>query len=100
MFYDFHVDTETGRSRPTSAREMVMRKDEIDLMVAALRTKCERESLSVTGLARCLGFSAGHLSMIFSGKRRPGLRFVQAVMTRFPGLCREISSRPNRCRRL
>jgi hypothetical protein len=70
-----------------------MREDEIELMVAALRKKCEREFLSVTGLARCLGFSAGHLSMIFTGKRRPGLRFVQAVMTRFPSLYREIVGR-------
>jgi transcriptional regulator with XRE-family HTH domain len=71
-----------------------MRDDEIDRMIDALREIREREDLALSGLARRLGFSRAHLSMIFAGKRRPGLRFIQAVRRRYPRLWAEIADGP------
>ncbi len=60
-----------------------MHDREIQLIIQALhRIQAERH-FSLKGLAYQLGFSAGHLSMIFSGKRRPGLRFLRAAAKRF-----------------
>jgi hypothetical protein len=61
-----------------------MRDCEIEAMIRALRRIEAEECLSMKGMAQKLGFSAGHLSMIYAGKRRPGIRFVRAVMERFP----------------
>jgi len=61
-----------------------MRDSEIKAMIRALRKIEREECLNLRGLARRLGFSAGQLSMIFAGKRRPGMRFVRAVVERFP----------------
>ena len=61
-----------------------MEDSEIEVMIQVLRRLQEDQYLSLKGLAHQLGFSAGHLSMIFSGKRRPGLRFVRAVVERYP----------------
>jgi len=61
-----------------------MRDSEIKAMIRALRKIEREEGLNLRGLARRLGFSAGQLSMIFAGKRRPGMRFVRAVVERFP----------------
>ena len=61
-----------------------MRDSEITAMIEALRKVEAEQYLSLSGLARKLGISTGHLSMIFSGQRRPGMRFVRAVMEHFP----------------
>lgn len=61
-----------------------MRDSEIKAMIRALRRIEREESLNLRGLARRLGYSAGQLSMVFAGKRRPGIRFVRAVVERFP----------------
>jgi len=60
--------------------------DDHDLcaLIQALHTIQVKEYLSVKGMAHRLGFSAGHLSMIYSGKRRPGIRFLRAVVAHFP----------------
>lgn len=61
-----------------------MRDSEITAMLDALRAIEERQCLSRKGLAQQVGCSTGHLSMLFSGKRRPGLRFVRLVVRRYP----------------
>jgi transcriptional regulator with XRE-family HTH domain len=61
-----------------------MDDEEITALIAALRAIIAQESLSLKGLAYRLGFSTGHLSMILARQRRPGLRFVRAVMERYP----------------
>ena len=61
-----------------------MHNDDVSLIIQVLRSIREERYLTVKGLAQQLGFSAGHLSMIFSGKRRPGIRFVRAAIQRFP----------------
>ena len=61
-----------------------MRDSGIDALLEALRRIQEEQYITLKGLAHRLGFSAGHLSMIFSGKRQPGIRFLRAVVRRFP----------------
>ncbi len=61
-----------------------MLDEEIRAVVRTLERIMEREHLSAQGMARQLGFSAAHLSMIFAGKRRPGMRFLRAAMERYP----------------
>lgn len=61
-----------------------MPDDEIEPVVRALKRIKKERGYSLRGLARLLGFSYGHLSMVFNGKRRPGLRFMRAVAQRFP----------------
>jgi transcriptional regulator with XRE-family HTH domain len=61
-----------------------MQEDDIRALVRILRRIMEEEYLTMQGLARRLGFATSHLSMILSGKRRPGLRFLWAVMERYP----------------
>ena len=61
-----------------------MRDREIRAMLRALKEIQEEHYLSIAGLAHRLGLSAGHLSMVFSGKRRPGIRFVRAVIEQYP----------------
>ncbi|MFP3896411.1 MAG: helix-turn-helix domain-containing protein [Anaerolineales bacterium] len=68
-----------------------MRDDEIETLIAFLQRIQEDQYLSLKGLARRLGFSAGHLSMIYSGKRRPGMRFVRAVFRHFPEIRAHLS---------
>jgi len=53
-------------------------------LIIALTKTLEDEHLSINGLAQRLGFSGAHLSMILSGKRRPGLRFLRAVIDAYP----------------
>ncbi len=57
---------------------------DLSALIQALRRIQAKEYLSIKGLAHRLGFSAGHLSMIYSGKRRPGIRFLRAVVEHFP----------------
>lgn len=72
-----------------------MRDDEMKVVLRALqRIKSERQ-YSLRGLARLLGVSAGHLSMIFRGQRRPGLRFLRSAMKRFPELRRIFKGAPD-----
>ncbi len=61
-----------------------MRDDEVTILVCLLKRIMRQEHMTAQGMARRLGFSASHLSMIFSGKRRPGIRFIRAVMARYP----------------
>jgi transcriptional regulator with XRE-family HTH domain len=55
-------------------------------LVTALCRIRERDFLTTQGMARKLGVSVGHLSMVFAGKRRPGLRFVEAALAAYPEL--------------
>jgi len=68
-----------------------MRDSEMRAMIEALRTIKAERHFSQSGLARMLGFSPGHLSMIFSGQRKPGLRFIRAVLERFPEIRRLVA---------
>ena len=68
-----------------------MHDREIQLIIRALRRIQTERHLSLKGLAYQLGFSVGHLSMIFTGKRRPGLRFVQAAIERFEEIRRLVA---------
>lgn len=68
-----------------------MREKEIRAMIEALQQIQEARYLSTSGMARMIGCSTAHLSMIYSGSRRPGLRFVRAVMRRFPDIRRLIA---------
>lgn len=52
---------------------------EIEAIIEALERVREEQFLSLRGLARRLGFSPSHLSMILSRKRRPGKRFLWAA---------------------
>lgn len=61
-----------------------MLDSEIQAVIRILKRIMKRDYLSMQGLARRLGFSVSHLSMIFSGRRRPGLRFIRAAMKRYP----------------
>ena len=61
-----------------------MRDCEIEAMIEALRKIQSEHYLSLSGLAHKLGISTSHLSMVFSGRRQPGLHFVRAVMEQFP----------------
>ncbi len=63
-----------------------MQDSEISAIIQVLNRVMEEEFMTVRGMAHRLGFSAGHLSMILSGQRRPGIRFVRAVIERFPEL--------------
>jgi len=69
-----------------------MRDSEIKAMIRALRRIEREESLNLRGLVRRLGYSAGQLSMVFAGKRRPGMRFVRAVVERFPEIRRLLAA--------
>ena len=61
-----------------------MRDAELGAMIKALKIIQEEEYITLEGLALRLGFSASHISMVFSGKRQPGIRFVRAVIEHFP----------------
>ena len=61
-----------------------MEDGELDLLVRALKQIQEQRGYKLSGLARLLGVSTSHLSMVFAGQRRPGLRLVSAAMRRFP----------------
>ncbi len=67
-----------------------MQDEEVCAVIRILKRIMEREHLSAQGMARRLGFSAGHLSMIFAGKRRPGIRFLRAAMARYPEIRRVV----------
>ena len=70
-----------------------MRESDVQAMLRVLRKIQEERYLSLKGLARLLGFSSGHLSMIYSGRRRPGIRFLRAAMERFPEMRQLIAKR-------
>lgn len=69
-----------------------MRDSEIRAMIDALHAVMERECLSHRGLARQVGCSTGQLSMVFAGKRRPGMRFVRLVVRRYPEIRRLLAT--------
>lgn len=61
-----------------------MESDELEAIIEALRQIREEQFLSVAGMARQLGFSASHLSLILRRRRRPGARFLHAAALRYP----------------
>ena len=65
-----------------------MRDREIEIMLDALADVMEERYMSHAGMARLLGFSPSHVSLVFAGKRRPGVRFIAAVMEQFPEIRR------------
>ena len=69
-----------------------MRDGEIEALLRALRRIKRERAYSLRGLAKLLDVSAGHLSMIFRGERRPGFRFLRAVVRRFPELGRLVKT--------
>ncbi len=73
-----------------------MQDSELDPIVRALQQIKQQRRYSLQGMARLLGVSAGHLSMLFAGKRRPGLLLVRAAMRRFPELRLAILTPPDR----
>jgi hypothetical protein len=70
-----------------------MQERELEALLAALRQVQDEEYLSIRGMARRLGFSASYLSMLYARKRRPGLRFVRAVLRRYPRVREIIAAR-------
>lgn len=56
---------------------------DIEAVIEALERVREEQFLSLRGLARRLGFSPSHLSMILARKRRPGKRFLWAAARHF-----------------
>lgn len=76
-----------------------MDDEQVRALVRTLRRVVEEEGVTVQGLARRLGFATSHLSMILSGKRRPGLRFMWAAMERYPEVRNLMMSGRNRTRR-
>jgi transcriptional regulator with XRE-family HTH domain len=75
-----------------------MEDDEVRALVRILKRIMEGEFLTVQGMARRLGFATSHLSMILRGQRRPGLRFMWAVMERYPEVYTLMRSRQSRSR--
>jgi len=69
-----------------------MRDTEIRAMIDALHAIAERDCLSHRGLARQVGCSTGQLSMVFAGKRRPGVRFIRLVVRRYPEIRRLLAT--------
>jgi AcrR family transcriptional regulator len=61
-----------------------VREKERQIIIAALRDVQNQEYLSLRGLAYRLGVSPAYLSMVFTGKRRVGLRLLQAAIERYP----------------
>jgi hypothetical protein len=79
-------------------REEPMEDDDVRALVRILKRIMTDEYLTVQGLARRLGFTTSHLSMVLTGKRRPGLRFMWAAMERYPEVRTLMMSRNNRIR--
>jgi len=61
-----------------------MRDREVRAIIGNLKRIQVERNLSTVGMAGILGLSAGHLSMVYSGQRQPGLRFVRAAVESFP----------------
>jgi len=61
-----------------------MEESDLALVVEALKQVQAQRHFSLEGLARLLGFSPSHLSMIFAGQRRPGLRLMRSAIRHFP----------------
>ena len=61
-----------------------MPENQLDPLVVALLRIRQQRHYSLQGMARLLGVSAGHLSMLFAGKRRPGLRLLRSAVRHFP----------------
>jgi transcriptional regulator with XRE-family HTH domain len=61
-----------------------VRAQDVELLIAFLRQVQQERHYSLRGLAQRLGVSSGHLCMVLSGRRRPGLHLIQAVLTHLP----------------
>jgi len=70
-----------------------MEDTDIAMIVAMLREAMDSSHMSMQGMARNLGVSASHLSMVFSGKRRPGVRFLRAAARAYPEIARLLADR-------
>ncbi|MBC7234528.1 MAG: hypothetical protein H5T69_01710 [Chloroflexi bacterium] len=68
-----------------------MRERELRAMIRALQRIQTERHLSMQGISALLGLSPGYISMVYSGRRRPGIRFVRAVLERFPEIRRMIA---------
>ncbi|MHB1294740.1 MAG: helix-turn-helix domain-containing protein [Anaerolineae bacterium] len=68
-----------------------MRERELQAMLSAVRRILRERYLSLRGLAGLLGLSAAYLSMVLSGKRRPGSAFVRAVLEHLPEVRMEVA---------
>ncbi len=73
-----------------------MRDEEISALICLLKRIMRQEHMTAQGMARRLGFSPAHLSMIFAGKRRPGIRFMRAVLARYPQARKVFHAQPGR----
>lgn len=58
----------------------------MDTLAKALEARREQEGLSVAGMASRLGVSDSFLFLLRDGKRKPGVRFLRAVIQAFPDL--------------
>jgi len=88
MFYIF--EREVGVGCPAEER---MDDRDIEAIIEALQRVREEEFLSLRGLAKRLGFSPSHLSMILAHKRRPGKRFLWAAAQRVEEIRRLLAAR-------
>ncbi len=59
----------------------------LEALLDALCRLLQEENLTQRILARRLGFSEAHLSLVLARKRRPGLRFLRAA-AQFPAVRR------------
>ena len=57
---------------------------EVETILRVLRRVQEEGNYSLRGFAQHLGLSAGQLSMVLSGRRQPGIRFLRAAVERIP----------------
>jgi transcriptional regulator with XRE-family HTH domain len=57
-------------------------------IIEALQQIRDEEFLSIAGMARQLGFSGSHLSLILRRQRRPGARFLRTAAARYPAVRR------------
>lgn len=58
----------------------------MDILAKALEARRTREGLSVAAMASRLGVSDSYLFLLRDGKRKPGVRFLRAVIQAFPDL--------------
>lgn len=58
----------------------------MDTLASALEAKRAQEGLSVAGMASRLGVSDTYLFLLRDGRRKPGVRFLRAVIHAFPDL--------------
>jgi len=58
--------------------------------VEVLKAQQERDRLSQSEFAEKIGVSAGYLSLLYHGKREPGVNLLSRVRRTYPHLASEI----------